>query len=211
VTFIAQPISDPRRLTRLHNAHAAEFGVRIAVLFEAIDPELRSNSMRALRADWRVFRSWAAARKVRAELPCEPHQLKDFVEAMRKMKGAATVIRYLRSISKLHRLAAEVDPCASLEIVRAMSDLHQARLEDAQRPRNADGHPWLTSSGVPDQACIAAMISTGSGHDVPDTRNRALLLLAGEGRYIPSELVALNWHDIVACDDSSTGETGDMA
>ncbi|UVO54740.1 hypothetical protein [Sphingomonas sp. SUN039] len=117
----------------------------------------------------------------------------------------------LGSISKLHRLAGEVDPCASPKIAQVTADLLQVRSERANRRPEADCHRWLTSNGVPNQACVTAMLGTEAGHEVPDARNRALLLLAVEGRYSPSELVALNWHDIVACDDSSTGETDDIA
>lgn len=164
-----------------------------AAVIDAAQRAMSANSLRALRADIRVFSAWATKRACRT-LPATPATVATFLRDQAEQgKKAATLARYASSIAQLHRLADLADPTRA-ELVRF--ELRAQRRALGVRQRQARGlrfrgevaDPLITAGPV--GVCVEVMLTAA-----PDTlqgkRDRALLNLAFDTGLRRSEIVAV--------------------
>lgn len=169
-----------------------------AGLIDVARRAMSANSWRALRADIRVFASWAQANG-RAVLPALPESVAAFIRFQAELgKKAATLSRYGSSISRLHGLADLPDPTRS-ELVRL--ELKAQRRALGVRQRQAKGLRFrgevanpLAAAG-PVGVCVEAMLAA-SPENLQGVRDRALLSLAFDTGLRRSEMVAVQWGHI---------------
>lgn len=149
-----------------------------------------ANTVRAIRADLRVWQAWCATADA-AVLPAVPAQVAAFVDAMAASKAPATVRRYLASLAFVHRAADLPDPARS-DVVR----LAVRRMARTKGTRQRQAAP-LAERHV-------QRIAGSLGPDtLIDCRNRALLLVASDLLARASELVALEVRDLARAADGS--------
>jgi integrase len=180
-------------------------------LFERLRRRLASyapNSQRALAADWRVWRSWCSANE-RRSFPVEPTDLVEFllahsppfeqdatgsvtmhVEAQGpNIRRATTVIRWVASLSTLHRIAEIPDPTKHPDVKAAQRTVRRDRSTPDQK---APLH-WRDV-----QQALAKL-----GDDPRDLRAKTLIAVAYSTLARRAELVGLKIGDI------SFGDEGD--
>ncbi|ALJ39351.1 tyrosine-type recombinase/integrase [Azospirillum brasilense] len=156
-------------------------------------------TLRALRADARVFAAWCAARSL-PWLPAAPETVQAFVDDLGASRRPATVARYLGSIATLHRAAGAANPCDHWRVQLARKAHRQ---EQGARQRQA------RPLGDAELAAILDRLSTADSAALPlrDLRDRALLLVGRDTLARADELVALRWEDLepVDSDDPMAG------
>ncbi|CAO3460218.1 Phage integrase [Azospirillum argentinense] len=156
-------------------------------------------TLRALRADARVFAAWCAARSL-PWLPAAPETVQAFVDDLGASRRPATVARYLGSIATLHRAAGAANPCDHWRVQLARKAHRQ---EQGARQRQA------RPLGDAELAAILDRLSTADCGAVPLVvrRDRALLLVGRDTLARADELVALRWTDLepVDPDDPAAG------
>jgi len=124
-------------------------------LFERLRRRLTSyapNTQRALAADWRVWRAWCSA-NARAAFPIGPQDLVDFLLAHSppfesdvtgavtmdvdatgpNIRRATTVIRWVASLSTLHRIAEVSDPTVHPDVKAARRSIRRGRNDPDQK------------------------------------------------------------------------------
>jgi integrase len=162
-------------------------------LIEVARRAMSANSWRALRADLRVFGSWARERGLTA-LPARPETVAQFFRDQAEHgKKAATLARYATSIARIHNLASAADPTKA-ELVRL--ELKAQRRSLGVRQRQAKGlrfrgevaDPLLATGPV--GVCVEAMISAAA-ENLQGLRDKALLSLAFDTGLRRSEIVAI--------------------
>jgi site-specific recombinase XerD len=142
-----------------------------------------AHTRRAYRADWRHFTEWCETRS-RQPLPAAPETLVDYLTDLAGTYKVSSINRRLCAISQTHQAAEQVNPAAAPTVRALMAGLRRSKVTAPASKR-----PVLLSE-------LRKMITT-----LPDTpcglRNRALLLVGFAGAFRRSELVALDWADIV--------------
>ena len=155
-------------------------------------------TLRALRADARVFAAWCAARAL-PWLPAAPETVQAFVDALGASRRPATVARYLGSLATLHRAAGAANPCDHWRVQLARKAHRQ---EQGARQRQA------RPLGDTELAAILDRLSPdGGAASLRALRDRALLLVGRDTLARADELVALRWADLepVDPDDPAAG------
>ncbi len=155
-------------------------------------------TLRALRADARVFAAWCAARAL-PWLPAAPETVQAFVDDLGASRRPATVARYLGSIATLHRAAGTANPCDHWRVQLARKAHRQE-----QGARQQQARPL----GDAELATILDRLSPdGGAASLRALRDRALLLVGRDTLARADELVALRWADLkpVDPDDPAAG------
>ena len=155
---------------------------RLAALLRDARGALSDHTVRALRADLRLFVSWCAE-EGHAPLPARPDTVAGYVDAMSDTRAPATVRRYVSSIVALHRAAGEQSPLKQPEVQRALQRMRRLK---GCRQRQVRGLTWR----------LRERLIEASGDRLIDLRNRALLAVAYDAMLRRSELVALQVVDM---------------
>jgi site-specific recombinase XerD len=148
------------------------------------------NTVRAIRADLRVWQAWCATVDA-PTIPADPTHVAAFVDTMAEFRAPATIRRYLASLAFVHRAAELPDPTRA-EVVR----LAVRRMARAKGTRQRQAAP-LTERHV------QRIVGNADSDTLIDCRDRALLLVASDLLARASELVALEVHDIGRAADGS--------
>ena len=141
----------------------------------------------AFRSDSTIFAGWCAGAGLDA-LPAKPATVATFIEAMTETRKAATIRRYVSTISHMHRAAGVPNPCADPVARFALRRMGKAL---TVRPRQAHG---ITRS-------LVDRMLGATGTAPRDMRNRALLAVAYDSLARRSELVALQVEDLQVDED----------
>lgn len=139
-------------------------------------------SQRAFRSDLARFIAWGGT------VPTTAETIANYLAAYASTHKPATLTRWTASISKAHRLAGQDSP-TSAELVRAtMRGIRRTYGSDQRR---------ATPISRPNLVSMTAALT----HRPSDVRDRALLLIGFAGGFRRSELVALDYDDIVLVDE----------
>ncbi|WP_205215867.1 tyrosine-type recombinase/integrase [Azospirillum brasilense] len=154
-------------------------------------------TLRALRADARVFAAWCAARSL-PWLPAAPETVQAFVDDLGASRRPATVARYLGSIATLHRAAGAANPCDHWRVQLARKAHRQ---EQGARQRQA------RPLGDAELVAILDRLPADGAAPLRALRDRALLLVGRDTLARADELVTLRWADLepVDPDDPAAG------
>ena len=148
-----------------------------------------SATERAWASDSKVFSEWCRKHRRKA-LPASPETIAAFLKDQAKGKKAATLRRYLATLSHLHTAAELPDP-TKVPAVQAV--LKRAAKSQGTRQRQARG---LSEEDV--EKILAVL-----GDSLIDLRDRALLLVGRDMLARRSELVGLDVEDIQKGRDGS--------
>lgn len=168
-----------------------------AVLVERLEAYARqaagayaANTVRAIRADLRVWQAWCATVGAMT-LPANSAHVAAFIDAMAETKVPATVRRYLASLAFVHRAADLPDPTRDQAVRLASRRMARARgTRQRQAAPLAERHVQRIAGSCSDETLI-------------DLRDRALLLTASDLLARAAELVALDVDDIARAADGS--------
>lgn len=162
-----------------------------------IDAARADATHRGYAADWRVFTAWCAARGMSA-LPASPETVAVFISAQasgdsladppRLPRKIATLSRYLAAINYRHRqerLPTPGDQDGGIVLRNAFAGIKRTIKNDRSQKNAADGNR------------LGAMLAAIVGEDERAARDRALLALGMAAALRRSELVALEFRDIV--------------
>ncbi|MGR0188021.1 site-specific integrase [Azospirillum aestuarii] len=145
-------------------------------------------TLRAVRADARIFAAWCGARGL-AWLPAAPETVRAFLQDAGATRKPATIARYLASIALLHRAAEHRNPCDHWSV--ALERRGHAREHGSAR-RQATA---LTDAVL--GPVLERLTPAGERPLRPiDRRDRALLLVGRDTLARADELVALRWADL---------------
>ena len=142
-----------------------------------------ASTVRAYRAAWSEFQSFAQAR-AEAALPATANLVAEYISALADHgEKPATIQVKLAAIAAAHRLAKQPDPTVDEDVRMTMAGIRRQRGTAPQKKA-----PAL----LPDvQKMLAALPDTLAGR-----RDRALLLIGFAGAFRRSELVDLDVADI---------------
>lgn len=158
-------------------------------------------TLRALRADLRVFAGWCRGHGL-AWLPSSPETVQAFLREVGASRAPATVSRYLSSIATVHRAVEATNPC----------DHWRVRLE---RQAHAREHRVRQRQATPAGAGLVARALEALPEPVDerpiDARDRAVLLVGHDTLARSDEVAALRWEDVQPVDpeadpDARAGE-----
>jgi integrase len=148
------------------------------------------NTVRAWRADWRVFTDYCARHGLDA-LPAVPHTVRGFVfDCLGTRKRPATVRRYVATISRAHTAASAADPTDSEPVRLALKEMGRTT---TARQRQARALTWEELKPFLERA----------PESLADLRDRALLAVAYDTLCRREELVSLCIEDLVRAEDGS--------
>jgi integrase len=142
------------------------------------------NTERAIRADLRVFLAWCRDRH-RAALPAAPETVADFIRERAGAKALGTVVRYTRSLAKIHLAAGLANPCESEAVSLALRAIRRANRRDQHQAR---GLTWDVLSRILD--------SLGSSSEPIEQRDLAMVALAYNTLARRGELLTIRRDDI---------------
>jgi integrase len=140
------------------------------------------NTLRAYRADFKVFSSWCAGNEI-DPLSANPNEVASFVEAQARNRTTATIRRRIASISTLLKLNNYPDPTRSPEVILALKRIHR------QKGRAQKQAPPLTRD-------ILEQLIAVTGQDLIGMRDRVMLMLGYETMRRRSELCNFRFEDI---------------
>lgn len=163
---------------------------------------LPENTRRAYRNDWRDFRTWCERRQ-RMALPAKPETVALYLTARAKTHKVSSLSRRLTVIGKIHGAAGKPNPVKDERVRRVWQGILRDKGEATSRK---------TPTLVTDLRKMLRALPEG----LAGSRDRALLLFGFAGAMRRSELVALNFGDLVLTDDgfvvtlrrSKTDQTG---
>ena len=159
-----------------------QIDTRLSAWLEDARGALSDHTVRALRADLKLFAAWCAERGA-TPLPARADTVAAYVDAMAGARAPATVRRYVASIAAAHRATGEESPAEHAEVRQA---LQRMRRRKGRRQRQVHGLTWTLRRRLIDAA----------GGRLIDLRNRALLAVAYDAMLRRSELVALQVADM---------------
>lgn len=140
------------------------------------------NTLRAYRADFKVFSAWCTGNGIDA-LNASATEVASFVEAQTQHRITATIRRRIASISTLMKLNNYPDPTRSPEVILALKRIHR------QKGRAKKQAPPLTRD-------ILEQLIAGTGQDLVGLRDRVMLMLGYETMRRRSELRNFRIEDI---------------
>lgn len=148
------------------------------------------NTKRAWRADWNSFDDYCR-KKQQASLPAMPETVKGFIDhCVGVQKKAATIRRYVATITRAHKAAGCANPCSE-EIVKLA--LRAAQRSITTRQKQARGLNW---------DAIQTYL-TIEPTELRDHRDRAMVLVAYDGLLRREEVVAVQVEDLQFNTDGS--------
>lgn len=172
-------------------AHVQEaVAARLADYVAAARGAFAANTLRAVRADLKVFAGWAEATGVPADLPLAPANVAAFIDAMGATRKPATVARYVASLNHLHRAAGLPTP-GEAEPVRLA--LRRVRRAKGVAQTQAQALLWHDISRILERL----------GETPMDLRDGALICLAYDSLARRSEIAALDVAHLAAAPDGS--------
>ena len=160
----------------------SQLGERLSVWLEEAKDALSDHTVRALRADLKLFVAWCGGRRL-TPLPARPETVAAYVDAMAGVRAPATVRRYVASIAAAHRGTGERNPVEHPEVHRA---LRRMRRRHGSRQQQVKGLTWT----------LRRRLVEAAGDRLIDLRNRALLAVAYDAMLRRSELVAVRVTDM---------------
>jgi integrase len=147
-------------------------------------------TLKAWRCDWVLYGGYCATRNL-SSLPASSDTVAAYVIFCKEAgKKPATVRRYLSTIARFHRAAQLFNPCSSEAVQLELKGLTN---EVSARQRQARG------LGMSE---IQAFLSS-PGHNLPTSRERAMLCVAYDAMTRRSELIAINVEDLKFLDDGT--------
>jgi integrase len=165
------------------NTHPALPDALTARIEEAVAHSKAANTLRAYRSDLRQFTTWCEGHHL-TTLPAAPETVAAYAVDQRATHRLSTIRRQLSSIAKAHLVAGLPNPCAS-ELLRAtVSGLAR---QQPQTPKRA-------TAMTPDY--LRQTLTAIRGAELPDLRDRALLLVGWCAALRRSEIAGLRWCDI---------------
>lgn len=184
---MVESVSNPQRtaVDEIVDLAPATLAERLAALSSRLQLAYSPNTMRAWRANWRVWTTFTDALGESA-LPTTVGTLERFLLAqIQAGKKRATLEQYLSTLATVHRLAAIPNPMDTLDGQLMWRGLRRTKLVRSQR--QAQGLNWA------DLDTIVAAMPAG----VPATlRDTALIRVAYETLMRRSELVAMDVHAV---------------
>jgi len=140
------------------------------------------NTLRAYRADFKVFSTWCTGNEI-DPLNASATEIASFVEAQAQHLTTATIRRRIASISTLLKLNNYPDPTHSPEVILALKRIHR------QKGRAQKQAPPLTRG-------ILEQLIAVTGQDLVGMRDRVMLMLGYETMRRRSELCNFRFEDI---------------
>ena len=95
-------------------------------LFEHLHGAFADNTLRAYRADFKVFSAWCADNEI-DPLRASATEIAHFVTAQAEHLTTATIRRRIASISTLLKLNNYPDPTGSPEVILALKRIHRQK------------------------------------------------------------------------------------
>ena len=95
-------------------------------LFKHLNGAFAENTLRAYRADFKVFSTWCNDHKI-DPLNASPGDLATFVELEAEQRSTATIRRRIASISSLLKLNNYPDPTRTPEVILALKRIHRQK------------------------------------------------------------------------------------
>ena len=151
-------------------------------LFSHLAGAYADNTLRAYRADFKVFKQWCDANQV-DPLNSSPERVAEYVHYEAKAKSTATIRRRIASLSSLFKLNKLDDTTGSPEVVLALKRIHR------QKGR-AQKQAYPLTRDLLDQLLDVC------GDDLKGQRDRVMLLLGYETMRRRSELCSFRFEDI---------------
>jgi site-specific recombinase XerD len=147
-----------------------------------------ANTVRAYRADWRDFSSWALDRQLRP-LPAAPGTLALYLAHLGRLaKAPSTISRRLVAIAEAHREAGLPSPTEDRAVKAIWARVRQR-------------HGVSPRETTPLTAEVLDRVVQALPADVSGMRDRALLLVGFAGALRRSELVGLDAGDVEETDE----------
>jgi site-specific recombinase XerD len=139
---------------------------------------LAGNTRRSYLSDLAHFESWGG------RIPAAPETIAEYLAAHADVLSVATLNRRLAALAKVHRSRGFSNP-TSVEVVKAT-------LRGLKRIKGTAQHQATPLIKEDLFVMLEAM-----GSRLKDVRDRALLLLGFAGGFRRSELIGLNWDDLI--------------
>ena len=151
-------------------------------LFEHLQGAFAENTLRAYRADFKVFSAWCIGNEINP-LNASATEVASFVEAQAQHRTTATIRRRIASISTLLKLNSYPDPTRSPEVILALKRVHRqkGRAQKQASPLTRD---------------ILEQLIAVTGRDLVGMRDRVMLMLGYETMRRRSELCSFRFEDI---------------
>ena len=151
-------------------------------LFEHLHGAFADNTLRAYRADFKVFSVWCADNEI-DPLSASATEIANFVTTQAEHRTTATIRRRIASISTLLKLNSYPDPTGSPEVILALKRIHRqkGRAQKQAQPLTKD---------------ILEQLIEVTGDDLAGMRDRVLLMLGYETMRRRSELCNFRFEDI---------------
>ena len=151
-------------------------------LFEHLHGAFADNTLRAYRADFKVFSAWCADNEI-DPLSASATEIANFVTTQAEHRTTATIRRRIASISTLLKLNSYPDPTGSPEVILALKRIQRqkGRAQKQAQPLTKD---------------ILAQLVEVTGDDLVGMRDRVLLMLGYETMRRRSELCNFRFEDI---------------
>jgi len=151
-------------------------------LFEHLHGAFAENTLRAYRADFKVFSTWCNDQKI-DPLNASPGDLATFVEFEAEQRSTATIRRRVASISSLLKLNNYPDPTRAPEVILALKRIHRqkGRAQKQAYPLTKD---------------ILNKLLAVTTDDLIGARDRVMLLLGYNTMRRRSELCNFRFEDI---------------
>lgn len=145
--------------------------------------ECAANTLRAWKADWRVFEEFCAPRRLTA-LPASPQSVRAFLqECVAGTRSRATLQRYVTTIRRVHRRSGCADPTVAHEITSLLSVVNHAERPATPSIRGLSGAEIDQYLNLPPRT-------------LRDHRDRALIALAYDAMCGCRALVGVAVNDI---------------
>ena len=140
------------------------------------------NTLRAYRADFKVFSVWCADNEI-DPLSASATEIANFVTTQAEHRTTATIRRRIASISTLLKLNSYPDPTGSPEVILALKRIHRqkGRAQKQAQPLTKD---------------ILEQLIEVTGDDLVGMRDRVMLILGYETMRRRSELCNFRFEDI---------------
>ena len=146
-------------------------------------------TQRALVSDTKLFTSWCARHGL-TPLPATPEAVRRYIDEHAEIHKPATVRRRVSSVAHMHGAAGLPDPTKSNTVTLALKRMNRTKGTRQQQARPIN------------ETDVAVILAT-TGNRLVDLRDAALLLTARDLLARRSEVVALNFDDIVLNNNGS--------
>ncbi len=147
------------------------------------------NSLLSFRNDWLTFVSYCNEVNV-SPLPAAVTAVRRFIEKQSESRKAASIKRYIVTISLVHRLHSLPDPTRHREVRYTLNRLYQEKADDAGQ---------ATAFHLAHLQTLHGMFSYSD--KLKDIRDLLIWTLSFEGMLKRSELAAIDFSDVTRTDE----------